>query len=297
MMARQPNGMVGQGPGGGAGGRGGDDSTGPIRPGPACNRNACCGLADFTVYTGFQGPAPGATGRDGSLGQPGRGCIDALGHFDGDNWIADIATMGREGSAGSGGGGGGAGGGSEYEFTPPDCGWVDALGGGGGGGGAGGCAGRAGLPGTSGGHSVALVIRATRRGATAFTIRGVTLTSSDGGRGGDGGAGGDGARGGVGAIGGEIDPSARATPPLAGGFPGARGGPGGNGGAGGGGGGGCGGGSIGIWVTGASASDNPAWHTGNTFRSGRGGVPGRGGGGAASAANGAAGGMFDVLVR
>ncbi len=297
MMARQPPGMVGSGTGGGAGGRGGDDSTGPITMGPACSERFCCGLADFTVYTGFQGPSPGATGRDGSLGQPGRGCMDALGHFDGDNWVADIATMGRDGTAGAGGGGGGAGGGSEYEFSPPDCGWVDALGGGGGGGGAGGCAGRPGLPGTSGGHSVAIVIRTTRATMGSITLRGLILTTSDGGRGGDGGAGGDGARGGLGALGGEVDPSARSTPPLAGGFPGARGGAGGNGGAGGGGGGGCGGASIGVWATGTGAMDNPAWHSGNMFRSGRGGVAGRGGGGAASAADGAAGGMFDALVR
>ncbi len=296
-LATQPAGVSGSGPGGGTGGEGGNDSTAPIVMGAACSVAVCCGLADYNVYTGFHGPRPGATGRGGTLGEPGRGCADAQGHFDGDTWVADIATMGTDGTAGSGGGGGGAGGGSEYTFSPPDCGWEDALGGGGGGGGAGGCAGSPGMPGTSGGPSIAMVIRTTRAVSSSITIRGVTLSPGDGGRGGDGGAGGDGALGGVGAIGGDVLPSERSTPPLAGGFPGARGGAGGNGGAGGGGGGGCGGASVGIWVTGPGAMDNPAWHTANTFRLARGGVAGRGGGGAASAASGAAGGMFDVLVR
>ena len=56
---------------------GGNDSQGPIM-GLACSAAVCCGLADFTVYDGFLGPQPGASGGDGNSGTSGRGCVDAL---------------------------------------------------------------------------------------------------------------------------------------------------------------------------------------------------------------------------
>jgi hypothetical protein len=296
FMAEQASGERGRGPGGGSGGRGGNDSQGPIR-GLACAASVCCGLADFTVYDGFQGPQPGAAGARGEPGTAGRGCREALGRFEGDVWRPDVATGGTDGTPGSGGGGGGAGGGSEYESVPPDCAWPDALGGAGGGGGAGGCGGRGGRPGTSGGPSVALLVRATRRLEGLPTLRGALLAPSDGGRGGDGGAGGEGGAGGIGAPGGDVPRGARSTPPLAGGFPGARGGAGGDGGAGGGGGGGCGGASVGIWVTSPSITPPAGWRRDNTFRLARGGAAGRGGGGVVAAADGVAGEAIDVLVR
>jgi hypothetical protein len=296
FMAEQPAGERGRGPAGGAGGRGGNDSQGPIR-GAACAAAVCCGLADFTVYDGFQGPRPGEAGTPGTPGTAGRGCREALGRFEGDRWLPDVATAGSDGTPGSGGGGGGAGGGSEYESVPPNCAWPDALGGGGGGGGAGGCGGRGGRPGTSGGPSVALLLLASRRLDALPTLRGLLLAPSDGGRGGDGGAGGEGGAGGLGAPGGDVPRAARSTPPLAGGFPGARGGAGGDGGAGGAGGGGCGGASVGIWVTSPSVMPPADWRRDNTFRLGRGGAAGRGGGGVVRAADGAAGEAFDVLVR
>lgn len=191
FMAQQPRGETGRGPRGAVGGAGGNDSQGPIS-GLACSAPVCCGLADFTVYDGFLGPQPGVSGGDGNSGTSGRGCADAFGRFDGDRWVPDVATPGTDGSAGSGGGGGGAGGGSEYESTPPDCEWPDALGGAGGGGGGGGCAGRSGLPGTSGGPSAAVVLRYTSAPVGVPTFRDLVFAPSDGGRGGDGGAGGDG---------------------------------------------------------------------------------------------------------
>lgn len=298
FMSQQPTGGTGRGPRGGAGGAGGNDSQGPIM-GLACSAAVCCGLADFTVYDGFLGPQPGVSGGDGNSGTSGRGCADAFGRFDGDRWLAERATAGTDGTAGSGGGGGGAGGGSEYEATPPDCDWPDALGGAGGGGGGGGCAGRSGLAGTSGGPSAAVLLRYTSATRSLPTLRDLVFAPSDGGRGGDGGAGGDGALGALGAQGGDVPHAARSTPPLAGGFPGARGGRGGNGGPGGGGGGGCGGASAGIWITGVMSE--PAgvavWRTTNTFRLGRGGTAGRGGGGGAAASDGMAGGATDIVVR
>jgi hypothetical protein len=298
FMSQQPAGVAGRGPRGAAGGAGGNDSQGPIS-GLACSRDVCCGLADFTVYDGFLGPQPGQTGGDGNSGTSGRGCADAFGRFEGDRWLPDIATAGTDGSPGSGGGGGGAGGGSEYEATPPDCSWPDALGGAGGGGGGGGCAGRSGLPGTSGGPSAALLLRYSGPDVRLPVLRDVLFVPSDGGRGGDGGAGGDGALGALGAQGGDIPRADRSTPPLAGGFPGARGGRGGNGGPGGGGGGGCGGASTGIWLAGVRSEPAgvSAWRTSNTFRLGRGGTAGRGGGGSAAASDGAAGGATDIVVR
>jgi hypothetical protein len=294
----QPSGARGRGTGGGAGGEGGQDSQGPIT-GVSCPEDVCCGLADFTVPTDFRGPQSGNPGRDGTDGSPGRGCRDALGDFSGDTWSGEMPTAGSAGDAGAGGGGGGGGGGAEMTWSPPRCEWPDGLGGGGGGGGAGGCGGERGEPGTSGGPSVAILVRYSARAALP-SIRGVQIAPRDGGRGGDGGAGGDGGLGGTGAFGGALAREDRSTPPLAGPFPGGRGGRGGNGGAGGGGGGGCGGGSVGIWVTGLGSTEPPgtaALRTGNMFMLGRGGQPGRGGGGAAPAADGAEGGAIDVVVR
>ena len=292
----QPGGRRGSGTGAGSGGMGGQDSTGPITGFGCTGASVCCGLADFTVPTDFQGPQSGTRGSDGSSGRAGRGCEDPLGAFAGNEWRPANASAGTEGSAGSGGGGGGGGGGSEMLWMAGSCEFVDGLGGGGGGGGAGGCGGAAGRPGSSGGPAVALLIRYTSSPERLPMLSSLILRPSDGGRGGDGGAGGDGGRGGVGALGGELPRAARSTPTLSGPFGGGRGGRGGSGGSGGGGGGGCGGGSIGIWVNGARG-DAASWRSDHTFELGRGGLPGQGGGGDAPADAGAEGGAVDVIVR
>ncbi|MBX3252054.1 MAG: hypothetical protein KF901_33065, partial [Myxococcales bacterium] len=188
----QPSGERGRGPASGAGGRGGQDSQGPIT-GSSCSVAVCCGLADFSVPTDFIGPQSGENGFSGRAGSGGQGCRDALGAFMGDRWAAAAATGGTPGTPGSGGGGGGAGGGTEMNWFDGVCEWPDGLGGGGGGGGGGGCGGRAGSPGTSGGPSIAVVMRNVAPGR-APTLRNAVLVASDGGRGGDGGAGGDGGR-------------------------------------------------------------------------------------------------------
>jgi hypothetical protein len=299
FAAFQPAGQPGRGIGAGSGGMGGQDSQGPITGG-GCPRALCCGLADFTVPTDFQGPQPGNPGRPGVPGGPGRGCGDAFGAFVGDTWMGDTASGGSMGSAGTGGGGGGGGGGAEIDWTARDCEFADGLGAGGGGGGSGGCGGTPGQPGTSGAPSVAVLIRYTRgRPDRVPTIRGVRLAPAEGGRGGDGGAGGAGGRGAAGAFGGALALDDRSTPTLAGPFPGARGGPGGVGGDGGGGGGGCGGASVGVWLLGVG-SEPPgvsAWRTDNTFLLGGAGIAGRGGGGAAPGGAGDEGGAVDVVVR
>lgn len=299
----QPSGDAGRPAGGlsgGSGGRGGQDSHGPIMGVGCPGRPLCCGLADFTVPSDFQGPQPGNPGRAGESGTPGRGCSDAFGRFDGDLWRGAGATGGTAGSPGSGGGGGGGGGGSVIDWFDGMCEFADGLGGGGGGGGSGGCGGTLGAPGTSGAPSVAILMRYTMgRPARVPTLRNVRLNPSDGGDGGDGGAGGAGGRGALGAFGGELALSDRSTPTLAGPFPGGRGGPGGAGGDGGGGGGGCGGASVGVWLLGVG-SEPPgvaAWRTDNVFVLGAPGVAGRGGGGAAPGTDGAEGGAVDVVVR
>jgi hypothetical protein len=257
----------------------------------------CCGLADFSVPSDFEGPEPGEAGLDGPAGRPGRGCADALGRFTGDRWVPDEATAGTDGQPGTGGGGGGAGGGAEMDWFEGECEFPDGLGGGGGGGGAGGCGGAAGEPGGSGGPSVAVLVRYTAGSAPPPTLEDNVIAPADGGRGGNGGAGGDGGRGGAGAFGGELPREEQSVPPLAGPFPGGRGGPGGNGGAGGGAGGGCGGPSVGIWITGRDGSAPRAWTADNELELGRPGRGGRGGGGAAAAADGTQGEAIDVIVR
>ena len=277
---------------GGSGGRGGQDSRGPIM-GISCSEPVCCGLADFTVPSRFEGPQSGTRGGDGAIGSAGAGCRDPFGRFSRDGWVpAENATRGTDGSPGAGGGGGGAGGGAEMTFFDDVCEFPDGLGGGGGGGGAGACGGEAGSPGRSGGPSAAILIYE----GGMVTISDVTVAPGDGGDGGDGGAGGDGGRGGIGALGGELARELRSTPTLSGPFPGGRGGRGGDGGAGGAGGGGCGGGSIGIWYEGTSDAAFARWRADNEFILGRPGRAGRGGGGAAAAADGQEGGALDVVL-
>ena len=282
----------GAGGSGGLGGTGGQDSQAPIT-GDACDRDVCCGLADFTVPTDFSGPSAGANGRGGSSGAAGGGCADPKGSFVGGEWSGLRGSPGQSGQPGAGGGGGGAGGGAQIEFMDGVCEFADGLGGGGGGGGAGGCGGGGGGEGISGAPSVALLVV----GPAAFTIADVILEPAAGARGGPGGAGGDGGPGGVGAFGGSVLPEARITPTLAGTYPGARGGSGGTGGAGGGGGGGCGGSSVGVWVVGGEPANIGEWRTLNRFNLGAGGEGGAGGGGAQVGGNGARGEAIDVHVQ
>jgi hypothetical protein len=280
---------------GGLGGRGGQDSFGPIqRNGDSCLEEVCCGLADFNVANEYQGPPlPGANGNDGDVGAAGVGCTDARGSFSAGVWTGARGSAGQAGEPGGGGGGGGAGGGVRMNWFTMSCEFEDGLGGGGGGGGAGGCGGAAGVAGTSGAPSVAMLLV----DPSAFTLDDVTLVPTAGGRGGPGGAGGDGGLGGVGAAGGNIAPELRTTPTLAGTYPGGRGGTGGTGGPGGGGGGGCGGSSVGIWIVGAEPSTGPLWRARNFFQLGQGGDGGAGGGGAQSGSRGRVGEAADVVVQ
>ena len=283
---------------GGAGGTGGQGSAGPIS-GVGCPSAICCGLADFSVPSEFSGPLAGSAGADGAAGAAGSGCLDFLGSFADEEWRPGRANVGIRGSSGSGGGGGGAGGGPQMNWFDGVCEFADGIGGGGGGGGAGGCGGLPGRAGTSGGPSVALLVRYTATPTLIPELAANRFSPSDGARGGDGGAGGDGGPGGSGASGGDIDASERTTPTLAGAFAGSRGGQGGAGGPGGGGGGGCGGPSVGIWLTGVVAEPTQLilWRVNNTFALGSGGNAGQGGAGAAPGGDGTAGGAIDVIVR
>lgn len=294
ITGQQGAGERGQNAGGagGAGGVGGQDAEGPIR-GAGCNRDVCCGLADFTVPSDFTGPGAGENGRDGSPGMAGAGCGQSRGSFRAGSWSASRGSAGSAGLPGGGGGGGGAGGGVRMIYVQDACMFVDGLGGGGGGGGAGGCGGTAGSEGTSGGASVALLVIE----AGAFSMEGVSLEPASGARGGPGGAGGDGGPGGTGAVGGSVPPESRTTPTLAGTYPGARGGTGGTGGAGGGGGGGCGGSSVGLWIVGAEPTSAASWRSQNRFALGAGGDGGAGGGGAQAGGSGARGEALDVVVE
>jgi len=306
----QPEGDDGGSPGAGTpagtGGQGGMDARGPIVGGFGCADGVCCGLADFTVPSGFEGPRPGARGADGRSGTPGAACEDPLGRFAGAvRWTPGTANAGTDGRPGAGGGGGGAGGGAEMQFFEDTCPFPDGLGGGGGGGGAGGCGGRRGRPGTSGGASVGIVVipAAGRDARLPEGLRDLDVRPAPGARGGDGGAGGEGGRGGAGAAGGSIPRADRTTPTLAGPAGGAAGGDGGNGGAGGGGGGGCGGSSVGIWVVSGSPLDPEdertvdRWLDASIVSPGPGGGGGRGGGGPAAGQDGADGVQLPLVVR
>jgi hypothetical protein len=288
----QAGGEAGSGPEAGAAGQGGQDSVGPI-PDTRCGGSVCCGLADFSVPTEFQGPSPGQNGGNGRAGNPGAGCTDALGSFVAQMWSGSTGQSGSDGQPGSGGGGGGSGGGAQMNFTPGECEFEDGLGGGGGGGGAGGCGGHAGQLGLSGAPSVAMLIV----GAQNLVLENVLLATSGGGRGGAGGAGGDGGAGGTGAAGGSLSLMERTTPTLAGPFPGARGGSGGSGGSGGGGGGGCGGASVGLWFVEGAPANLAVLRERNRFELARGGLGGAGGDGAQAGGAGARGEAVDVVAQ
>jgi hypothetical protein len=288
----QPPGLTGRGSSPGAGGQGGQDAVGPLQD-PTCPGGVCCGLADFTVPTNFEGPRPGTNGSDGRTGNAGSGCAEPSGRFEGAVWSGTNGSGGSDGQAGSGGGGGGSGGGGVLNWTARLCEFADGLGGGGGGGGGGGCGGRGGREGLSGAPSVAVLIVDDR----GVSLANNTFITARGGRGGNGGAGGDGGAGGTGAAGGTLPLAERTTPTLAAPFPGARGGSGGSGGAGGGGGGGCGGASVGVWYT-RTPGANPMLVTANNrFQLGQGGDGGSGGGGAQAGGRGLSGGMTNALVQ
>jgi hypothetical protein len=253
---RAAQGVAGLGVGAESAGIGAMDGWAPLF-GPApniCNQSVCCGLADINVPSSFVGAGGnGSPGAHGQTGSAGAGCSDALGRFSGPSWTPGSALSGSGGSAGAGGGGGGAGGGVLLSWDSA-CAYPDGIGGGGGGGGGGGCGGQAGVPGSSGGHSIALLISSSTGSLAPITLNGITLNPSRGGRGGDGGAGGNGSSGGQGGKGGALLSNfVPDTITLAGVYAGGTGGQGGNGGAGGAGGGGCGGGSIGLWVSGLSS--------------------------------------------
>jgi hypothetical protein len=289
---RQAAGSSGSGLSPGVGGQGGQDAVGPLES-STCPNGICCGLADFTVPTNFEGPRPGQNGGDGRPGSAGAGCSDNFGRFEGTAWATGGGGSGSDGQPGSGGGGGGGGGGGVLNWKAQLCEFADGLGGGGGGGGAGGCGGRGGREGLSGAPSVALLIAEDR----GVQLLGNLLVTARGGRGGNGGAGGDGGAGGTGAAGGSLPLTDRTTPTLAAPFPGARGGTGGSGGAGGGGGGGCGGASVGVWFTRTPGANPLPVTMNNRFQSAGGGDAGAGGGGAHSGSRGQQGGAANVRVQ
>jgi hypothetical protein len=284
-------GRAASGGSGGVGGQGGQDSLGPIMG--ACPGGVCCGLADFSVPSNFQGPRPGDNGSDGNPGSGGEGCTGGEGRFVGPLWMSGATgSSGGDGQPGSGGGGGGSGGGVEMNFDESFCAFADGVGGGGGGGGAGGCGGRGGRGGSNGPPSIALLVI----DPGTFLMSNVIFKTATGGRGGNGGAGGDGGAGGSGAAGGTLALTARTTPTLAGPFPGARGGSGGSGGSGGGAGGGCGGASVGIWIVG-KAPQSAEWQARNTFQLASGGAGGAGGAGARPGSLGANGRVTNVIAQ
>lgn len=291
-----PAGSPGSGMDPGAAGLGGVSGRGPIFRGTSCRQSVCCGPADIQIGPNYRQAQSGRSGADGSAGDNGLGCQDALGTFESEQWRAGSASSGGAGQPGSGGGGGGAGGGVEVDYITGSCAYADGIGGGGGGGGAGGCGGGAGQAGTSGGHSIAVLVQYSALPDSFPSFGHNQFLPGAGGRGGDGGDGGDGAFGGTGAPGLTLAASQLGTITFSGAFPGGRGGKGGTGGRGGTGGGGCGGGSIGIWITGAA---NPtavtAWRSQNTFTLQSGGAPGVGAGGAAQA--GISAGSIDVIAR
>ncbi len=299
----QPNGQDGSGPSstpGGDGGNGGWNARGPMLPSEGCPISACCGLAHFIVSGDYEVAGDGEPGLSGQDGIGGTGCSNPLGLLQASLWSPGLGNNGTGGSPGSGGGGGGAGGGALFEWTPPDCEYVDGLGGGGGGGGGGGCTGTAGQFGTSGGPSIGIVISlggTTPLPTEAPIIQNVVVRTGDGGDGGNGGVGGSGGTGGPGGTGGGLDPPDQSIPPLAGSSSGGHGGHGGSGGGGGGAGGGCGGSTVGFWLD-VEPSGYPgaaaAYQFYNTFHLGSSGNGGDGGGGSTMGYDGADGEVHNV---
>jgi len=189
----------------------------------------------------------GLDGRNGSTGNNGGGGIGsyALGL-----WYGGDGQNGFDGTPGTGGGGGGAGGGQDAFFAQ------NGTGNAGGGGGSGGAPGTGGTGGFAGGASIGIILN-----SSPIQITNCKIETGNGGHGGRGGSGGNGRNGGVGGFGGKVDTSEIGA--------GGDGGNGGFGDRGGFGGGGAGGPSIGLLLSGSTATT-----VGNNFVRGSGGAGG-----------------------
>ena len=192
--------------------------------------------------------ANGSSGINGTYGVNGTGgSLFSL--LDNGFYMPSNGANGTFGSHGAGGSGGGGGhGGNSF---------CNSYGGAGGGGGAGGCRGLNGSAGTGGGASIGIVLLNC---GDLSEIQNCQINTSAVGNGGAGGAGGAGGIGGNGGLGGNGEDDSSC---------GGAGGKGGDGGAGGDGGGGSGGSSIGILLSGSTATT-----VNNNFVIGAGGAGG-----------------------
>jgi hypothetical protein len=241
------------------GGKGGDagHNTSVGSPGSAgAGGSGTGGSGGTSPYSSDRCPEPGIKGKDGDSGSFGEhgDAGKSFGGYDENGYIPGPGGDGGQGNHGHGGGGGGGGsGGSSF---------CESYGSSGGGGGAGGCAGSGGKGGTAGGGSFAI----WSYKCTDIILRGVRITTSDGGKGGKGGNGGEGGFQGFGALAGDYGGSGEQDD-------GGCGGTGGNGGAGGkGGGGGGGGGGPSIGIVSIESTFDGIMHT--TFLLGKGGAGG-----------------------
>jgi hypothetical protein len=269
-------------------GKSGIDATGKLGA-----TGLTCFFAAQADYTdGADGSKPNAYGQPagdlssatapqtGQVGYPGADGTNASGAPDLDEGTLFFGVAGAGMGDGTAGYGGPGGGGSFYGTCVEKNGVFYKVYGGGGG--TGGCSGWGGHPATSGGGSVALLVR-----AGTVTVQGSRLATGFGGAGGDGGPGGTGGNGGRGAApdvsryatscydpGTTVDMSATCPPDetemgCAGyGAAGGKGGDGGQGGA------GAGGWTIGVLTAGAAAAD---LDSATVFDLGKPGVGGMGG--------------------
>ena len=215
------------------------------------------GSGGTSPYSSDRCPEPSIKGNDGNSGNIGEhgAAGKSFGGYDENGYLPGHGGDGATGTHGHGGGGGGGGSGGDSI--------CDSYGSSGGGGGAGGCAGGGGKGGTAGGGSFGI----WSYKCTDIILRGVRITTSDGGKGGNGGSGGEGGFQGFGALAGLYGGSDEQGD-------GGCGGTGGNGGAGGkGGSGGGGGGGPSIGIVSIESTFDGIMHT--TFLVGKGGEGGK----------------------
>jgi len=251
----------GSSPCGMTGGKGGDAGHGSSigSPGAAgAGGTGSGGNAGTSPYSGDFCPDPSIKGKDGDNGKIGTHgeAGKSFGGYTEDVYIPGHGGDGGDGAHGHGGGGGGGGAGGTS--------FCKSYGSSGGGGGGGGCGGTGGKGGTAGGGSFGI----WSYKCTDIILRGVKITTSDGGKGGKGGKGGQGGIQGFPGLAGLYGGSGSQDDAGCGG----NGGIGGEGGKGGSGGGGGGGPSIGI-VSIQSTFDG-IMHS--TFLIGQGGAGGTG---------------------
>ncbi len=242
------------------GGKGGDAGHGSSAGSPGVvgaggtGTGGSSGIDKYSVSNCPDTYIKGNDGNSGNIGEQGA-AGKSFGGYDENGYIPGHGGDGGDGTHGHGGGGGGGGAGGDSI--------CDSYGSSGGGGGAGGCAGGAGTGGTAGGGSFGI----WSYKCTDIILRGVRITTSDGGKGGKGGNGGEGGFQGFGALSGLYGGSDEQGD-------GGCGGQGGNGGAGGkGGSGGGGGGGPSIGIVSIESTFDGIMHT--TFLIGKGGEGGK----------------------